>query len=82
MPTVATANKSFDAMTFEEKRTHMTTGRLTVGQITQIENGEFVRYYVARSRGFVLSIDDQWKFKTPEAALSYGKKCISKWKHP
>lgn len=73
-------HQNFDGMTTREKAAHMTTGKLTIGTITQIEDGEFVQYYVARSRGLVLSIDDDWKFKTPEEARAYGRRCLELWR--
>lgn len=75
-------SKSLNDMTPEEASLHMTTGRLTVGTITQIVDRQFVTSWVARSRGYILSMDDNWKHKSKDAAREYGRRCIEKWKQP
>lgn len=69
--------KDIKTMTPDEQARYMSSGRLTTGTITQIENGQFVTYWVARTRGYVVSMDDNWKHKTKEAAREYGRKCLS-----
>lgn len=69
--------KDIKTMTPDEQACYMSSGRLTTGTITQIENGQFVTYWVARTRGYVVSMDDNWKHETKEAAREYGRKCLS-----
>lgn len=48
---------------------NLITGRFTICQIDQCENGYFKRYYGVRCRGSVQTAPDgQWKFKTVPGA--------------
>ena len=68
--------KKIEDMTRRQRAEYLLSGKLKVDRITQYLDGQFISYYVARCRGFVLSIDDFWKFNTPEAARAYGEKCF------
>lgn len=72
--------KSFNEMTMLERANFLTTGKLTIGTIHQFIDGKFVTFYVARCRGFILSMNDSWKFDSPKEARAYGEQCLDTWK--
>lgn len=56
--------------TFKQKVLYYATApRATIGQISQIVNGDIVDFFVGKLRGIIVSTpDSRYKFGTPEEA--------------
>lgn len=69
------STKEFKKLTYNEQVKLLAKSRLTVGRLTQIEDGNFVDYYMIRLAGLnFYSLDNRYKFDTKEEALEQGKK--------
>lgn len=75
--------KRFKAMTKQQRFEYMATAdRVTVGCIEQVDEDTrtFVRSYVAKVRGIIVSDGDTYKFPTQEAARAFGRSILAGWK--
>ena len=74
------ANRVIEGMSRELKLAHFSTGRVTVGTITQVFDNHLKKFYVAKIRGVIVGNEGEYKHETPEAARAYGKEIQARWR--
>jgi len=74
------ANRVIESMSRELKLAHFSTGRVTVGTITQVFDNRLKKFYVAKIRGVIVGNEGEYKHETVEAARAYGKEIQARWR--
>ena len=74
------AERKIEGMSRELKLAYFSTGRVTVGTITQVFDNHLKKSYVAKIRGIIVGNEGEYKHDTPEAALKYGQEVLSQWR--
>lgn len=69
-----------DGMSRKLKLAYFSTGRVTVGTITQVFDNDLKKFYVAKIRGVIVGNEGEYKHETPEAAKAYGKEVQDGWR--
>jgi hypothetical protein len=73
-------HKKIANMSRDLKLAYFSTGRVTVGTITQVFDNHLKRFYVAKIRGVIVGNEDEYKYETADAARQHGQEVMDHWR--